>query len=248
MSERERSISCGAPGAILLDAMGTLVTFAAPAPRLRRLLAQRHGVVVEERCANAAMRAEIAVYRREHLAAGTRTALDALRLRCATVLRDALGPSAADLDPAGLVPTLLDALVFEPYPEVAEVLGALRARGHALAVVSNWDLSLHDVLRDTGLHYAVDVVVASAQLGAAKPDPLPLRHALDRLGAVAESAWHVGDSVEEDIAGALAAGVRPVLLARGASDASGDQARCAVATRPDVAVISDLRGLPALAA
>jgi putative hydrolase of the HAD superfamily len=58
-----------------------------------------------------------------------------------------------------------------------------RLRGGArLAVVSNWDVSLHDVLERTGLRGLVDVVVISSELGVAKPDPAIFRAALDRLG------------------------------------------------------------------
>jgi putative hydrolase of the HAD superfamily len=87
----------------------------------------------------------------------------------------------------------------------------------ALVVVSNWDVSLHVRLAETGLAALVDGAVASAEVGAAKPDPAIFARALELAGAAPERAWHVGDSVDADVAGALAAGVRPVLLARGAA-------------------------------
>ncbi|MBX5443245.1 MAG: HAD-IA family hydrolase [Solirubrobacteraceae bacterium] len=222
-----------APGAVLLDALGTLVTFAPPAPRLRALLAERHGVGVTLDEAQAAMRAEIAHYRRHHDRAVDAASLAALRRECAAVLRDALPPAARDAVSAdALVPTLLDAIAFSAYPEAAEVLDALRGRGHPLAVVSNWDVSLHGVLRDTGLAGRVDVVVTSAELGAAKPDPAPLRAALRALGAPAAGARHVGDTPSEDVAAARAAGVEPVLVVRDGA-----------APPPGVRAIRDLRGL-----
>jgi putative hydrolase of the HAD superfamily len=103
---------------------------------------------------------------------------------------------------------------FRAYPEVPAVLERLRAGGARLAVVSNWDVSLHDVLERTRLRALVDAVVISAELGAAKPDPAIFRAALDRLGAPAADAIHVGDSVEHDVAGARAAGIEAVLVAR----------------------------------
>ncbi|HEY8584669.1 MAG TPA: HAD-IA family hydrolase [Capillimicrobium sp.] len=226
------------PGAVLLDAMGTLVTFRPPAPRLRRLLAERHGVGVTDEQARAGMRAEIAFYRREHGRARDRPALAALRRACAEVLRDALGPAAAGIEPDALVPTLLDAIVFEPFPEAHAVLDELRARGHPVAVVSNWDVSLHDALEATGLATRVDAVIASAVHGPAKPDPAPLLAALDALGAPPRGALHAGDTVDEDVAAARAAGVRPVLVDREGSGGAPD----------GVAVVADLRGLLALAA
>ena len=58
-----------------------------------------------------------------------------------------------------------------------------------------------------GLRALVDAVVISAEQGAAKPDPAIFRAALERLGAAADDAMHVGDSVEPDVEGARAAGL-----------------------------------------
>jgi putative hydrolase of the HAD superfamily len=109
---------------------------------------------------------------------------------------------------------LLEAIAFTPYPEVPGVLRDLRALGLTLVVVSNWDVSLHDVLRDTGLAELVDAVVTSAEHGAAKPDPRLFAHALALAGAAPQDAVHAGDDLDADVAGARAAGVRAVLVAR----------------------------------
>jgi putative hydrolase of the HAD superfamily len=215
--------------AVLLDALGTLLELEPPAPRLRAELAAR-GVAVSEAEAAAGMRAEIAYYRAHHDEAVDGAALAALRDRCTTVLAGALpehARGAPDLRGA-----LLASLRFRPYPEVADALAGLRAAGLRLIVVSNWDVSLHDVLERTGLRGLVDAVVISAELGVAKPDPAIFRAALDRLGASAADAMHVGDSVEADVAGARAAGLEAVLVAR-----NGGQA-------PDgVRVVASLDGL-----
>jgi putative hydrolase of the HAD superfamily len=81
-----------------------------------------------------------------------------------------------------------------------------------VAVVSNWDVSLGAVLDRLGV--SVDAVVASAAVGAAKPDPAIFAAALDRLGVAPADAVHVGDSLEHDVAGARASGLRAVLLRR----------------------------------
>jgi|DewCreStandDraft_1066081.scaffolds.fasta_scaffold12430_2 REG-2-like HAD superfamily hydrolase len=103
---------------------------------------------------------------------------------------------------------------YAPYPEAPDVLGELRRRGLRLAVVSNWELDLPEVLDRAGLRPFFDVVVASAAVGAAKPDPRIFRVALDALSVRPEEAVHVGDSYEADVSGARAAGVYPVLLDR----------------------------------
>jgi putative hydrolase of the HAD superfamily len=205
----------GIPSAVLLDALGTLVELETPWPHLERELAAR-GVVVDLEAARAAMRAEMAYYRAHHDEAGDWAGLKDLRRRCAAVVQESLGTS---LPLADMQDALLAAVRFRAYPEVPAVLARLRAGGARLAVVSNWDISLHDVLERTELRALVDTVVISAELGVAKPDPAIFRAALERLGAQPSEAIHVGDSVEHDVAGARAAGLEAVLVARNGAQA-----------------------------
>jgi putative hydrolase of the HAD superfamily len=216
--------------ALLLDALGTLLTFDDPAPRLRAALRERLGVRVSDEAAREAMRAEIRYYR-AHLHEGRDAAslLD-LRRRCAAVMRPALG-----VDPG--VDVLLAALHFRAYPDAAPALRELRGRGVRLVVVSNWDVSLHDRLQETGLAELVDGAVASAELGHAKPDGAIFARALELAGVGAAAAVHVGDTLEVDVAGARAAGLRAVLVARDGAPA---------AAPPGVPVIASLAELPAL--
>jgi putative hydrolase of the HAD superfamily len=223
--------------AVLLDAMGTLLTFADPAPRLRAGLRERLGVDVGEAAARAAIRAEIAHYRANLHRGRDARSLAALRAACAEAMRPELGP-AADAPGEALTAALLDALAFSPYPDVAPALRDLRAAGWALVVVSNWDASLHDRLAETGLAPLLDGAVASAELGAAKPDGAIFARGLALAGAEPRDAWHVGDDVEADVEGALAAGIRPVLLARAADPPALD----------GVPVIRSLSALPGLLA
>jgi putative hydrolase of the HAD superfamily len=201
--------------AVLLDALGTLVELERPWPHLVDELAAR-GVVVGEDEARAAMLAEMAYYRAHHDEAVDWAALKDLRRRCAAVVQEQLGTSLALDD---VLDALLGAIRFRAYPEVPEVLARLREAGARLAVVSNWDVSLHDVLERTGLRPLVDAVVISAELGVAKPDPAIFHAALERLGATADGALHVGDSLEHDVAGARAAGLDAVLVARNGAQA-----------------------------
>jgi putative hydrolase of the HAD superfamily len=202
------------PRAVLFDAMGTLLSFEPPAPLLRAQLAERLGGDVGEEAARAAIRAEIAYYR-AHLDEGRDAAsLAALRRRCAEAMRACLPPPAATAPTELLVDALLAALRFVAYPDAAPALRRLRAAGIRLVVVSNWDVSLHERLAETGLAPLVDGAIASAEAGAAKPDPAIFTRALAMAGASAAESWHVGDSPEADVAGARAAGLHPVLLVR----------------------------------
>jgi putative hydrolase of the HAD superfamily len=201
--------------AVLLDALGTLVELERPWPHLADELAAR-GVLVGEDQARAAMLAEMAYYRAHHDEAVDWEALKDLRRRCAAVVQEQL---ATSLPLEDVLDALLGAIRFRPYPEVPDVLARLREGGARLAVVSNWDVSLHDVLERTALRPLVDAVAISAELGVAKPDPAIFRAALERLGAPADGALHVGDSLEHDIAGARAAGIDAVLVTRNGTQA-----------------------------
>jgi putative hydrolase of the HAD superfamily len=223
------------PRCLLLDAMGTLLTFEPPAPHLRAALRARTGADVGEAAAARAVRAEIAHYR-AHLHEGSDAAgLAALRRASAEAMRPALAGPAASLPAAQLTSALLESLRFHAYPEVPGTLRELRRRGIRLVVASNWDVSLHERLAETGLAALVDGAVASAEVGSAKPDGAIFTRALALAGAEPAEAWHAGDSPEADVAGAQAAGIRPVLVARDGAPAA-----------PGVLTIATLDGLLSL--
>jgi HAD superfamily hydrolase (TIGR01549 family) len=183
--------------------MGTLLRLDPPAPALAAALS------VDVATAERAFRAEVAYYLEHQLEGSDPAALADLRRRCATVLADAAGvgrDSALD--------ALMSSLRFEALPGAAPALGELRARGLRVVVVSNWDCSLPEVLAGIGLSKAVDAVVTSAVVGAAKPDPRIFRAALAAAGCDAGQALHVGDSLELDVAGARAVGIRALLIGR----------------------------------
>jgi len=220
--------------ALLIDGLGTLVSLRPPAPLLRRELALRYGVDLSEAQAARGLAAEIAFYR-AHMGEGRDAdSLAALRRRCAETLVDAL-PHRDRLAAHGirsLTEALLSALRFEPFADARPALVRARARGARVVVVSNWDVSLLEVLELAGLAPLLDGVVTSAAAGAAKPAPAIFHHALALADVAPADALHVGDSLSEDVHGARACGIRPVLLAR-----AGDGAPPAP---PDVATIAGL--------
>jgi putative hydrolase of the HAD superfamily len=107
------------------------------------------------------------------------------------------------------------AVVMTPEAGVAD---ALRALGRIRrGVVSNsktgehalrWELAQH------GLLDAFEFVIASAEYGVRKPSPLLFHAALGRLDLPAHEVWFIGDSIENDIAGARGVGMTPVLYDR----------------------------------
>jgi putative hydrolase of the HAD superfamily len=224
---------------VTLDALGTLVALEPPAPLLAAALRAR-GVQVSVSQAAAAIAEEIAYYRAHHDSAGDAASLARLRARCTEVLRAALARAGAEtgaLAPHELQAALLGSLRFAPYPEVPGALSALRAAGRRLVVVSNWDVSLHEMLRTTGLRELVDGAISSAEAGAAKPAPAIFERALALVGGEARDALHAGDSLEYDVAGALAAGLRPILVARGGAPRAAPAGVTVVASLAELAAL-----------
>jgi HAD superfamily hydrolase (TIGR01509 family) len=196
---------------VLLDAFGTLLDLEPPAPVLGALLAAEGHVHPPDRLA-AAMATEVRYYRAHQMRGRDRAGLAALRRDCARVVAAALGPDVPP--PARMTELLVASLRFRLMPDAAAALDALAARGIRLAVVSNWDCSLPDVLAGLGVAERLDAVVASAVVGAAKPDPAIFRAALAALGVEPERALHCGDRPELDGAGARAAGIPAVIVDR----------------------------------
>jgi putative hydrolase of the HAD superfamily len=188
--------------AVTIDANGTIVEMRDPVPRLTDLLRER-GLSPSPHQVRTAVEAEFAYYHRHMTEGRDEESLRSLRRDCAQVFLDVAG---AELDPEEFEPHYVEALEFRAIRGVVEALAGLRARGLALAVVSNWDVSLHDRLEQLGLRPYFDAVVSSAEAGAGKPDPRIFEAALAQLGVQPERALHVGDS-SEDAAGAKAAGL-----------------------------------------
>ena len=189
--------------AIFFDALGTLVELEPPWVHLRAALADG---VTDDRL-EAAVRAEMRYYRAHSDEGRDADSLADLRRRCAAVLSRELGQEV-DVD------TLMEAIRFRPYPDAAPALDDLRRRGVKLICVSNWDCSLPQVLERCSLGDALDGVVSSAAAGARKPDPEIFAGALALARCAPREALHVGDTAEEDVEGARAAGIRALLLVR----------------------------------
>jgi REG-2-like HAD superfamily hydrolase len=136
------------------------------------------------------------------------------------------------------------------FPEVHEVLRALRAAGLQLAVISNFTDALVAVCETHELDGYFDVLIASAVIGSQKPDAGIFREALRRTGADPATSVHIGDNYIADILGARASGIHGVLLDRSRAGGRGmfdfalrDGIGGTTDVRLDCPVIADLREL-----
>lgn len=124
---------------------------------------------------------------------------------------------------------------FGLYDDVLPCLNILRAAGIRMALLSN---ALGHGVEEIVAHFALDdymaAAVSSLETGAVKPAPRMFSTLFGLLGVSPADAVMVGDSVEDDVKGAVACGSPAILL-----DRAG---RC-----PDVTVprIESLAELPA---
>jgi 2-haloalkanoic acid dehalogenase type II len=189
--------------AVFLDALGTLVELEPPWESLRARVPAEVG---DERLEQA-LRAEMAYYRDHAHEGRDEASLADLRERCAAIVSERLGVEVT-------VDELVGAIRFDAYPDAVPALRELREQGRRLVVVSNWDYALPRVLERCGIDGLLDGTVTSAQTGSRKPDPAIFRAALELSGCAPDEALHVGDTPEEDVDGARAAGIRALLIDR----------------------------------
>lgn len=102
-------------------------------------------------------------------------------------------------------------------PGSIDSLRKLAETGVALGIVSNSDGTLEGRLLEEkicqigeGEGVPMTIICDSTAVGVAKPDPGIFYIALEAVGVSAENAVHVGDTIEADVKGALAAGVSPL--------------------------------------
>ncbi len=120
---------------------------------------------------------------------------------------------------------------FELYEDALPTLAALRTRGLKLGLLSNSARDLDEFVGHHGL--AVDAVLTSRAHGKTKPHEAIFRRMLELLGVAPGDALMVGDTIEDDVDGATAVGMRAVLV-----DREGRY--------PERSAIADLRALLAL--
>ncbi len=119
------------------------------------------------------------------------------------------------------------------FDDVAPALSDLRERTVRLGVVSNWDERLRPLLKRLKLDEFFEMIVISCETGRCKPAAEVFEEAIRRLGLPAACILHIGDSLNEDVQGAKAAGMRAILIDRSAPPSKG--------------VISSLAEIPSVA-
>jgi putative hydrolase of the HAD superfamily len=106
-------------------------------------------------------------------------------------------------------------------PETMTVLARLRDDGSRLGIISVCGPAVAEVWAGSALPSLVDVVLLSCTAGLMKPDPTCYLRVCRDLGVSPADSLYIGDGAGDELAGAAAAGLRPILLESPASAAAG---------------------------
>lgn len=212
---------------VLFDWDGTIVrrdsaAGAAPIAAVASFARRRLEVDVDGAALERAFQAVLPEYR----PGSTETAAHVSRLLGAAFTWLGLALGGGDIDACARVFFSDSMQGLAVYDDARALLASLRYRGYRTGVVTNsiFPASLFGPkVNELGLAGYLDAFVSSADVGLGKPNPSPYLKALDELGIDAQESIFVGDTVETDIVGARAAGMRAVLLERSdrARDRSG---------------------------
>jgi putative hydrolase of the HAD superfamily len=110
-----------------------------------------------------------------------------------------------------------------PDPLAFSILRDLRKR-YILALITNFDHPphLHKYLPEIEIYDSFGAIVISGEVGVRKPSPVIFEVALQRTGLEAGQVAYIGDSYKDDVVGAMAAGLKPILISRPGSPSSND--------------------------
>ncbi|MBT9312366.1 HAD-IA family hydrolase [Leptothoe kymatousa] len=103
---------------------------------------------------------------------------------------------------------------WEVYPDTVQSLQRWQQLGISLGIISNFDSRIYSVLDALNLRHYFQTITISTEAGAAKPNPLIFTTALQKHGCNPQAAWHIGDSRQDDIQGAKAAGIHGIWIKR----------------------------------
>lgn len=203
---------------IFFDAAGTLFKVRGSVGEIYSRIAKHYRVVADPKQLETAFRT---AFRDKSLEGFPHRGSSGLRAERAwwmdlvrRVFADAMKPEDLREYFSELFETFRSSRAWELYEDTRPGLERLHAGGYRLAVVSNFDSRLFDVLANLGIDSFFDRVILSWHAGAAKPDPAIFRSALETMQVPASRAAHVGDSLHDDVTGAIASGLAAPLLDR----------------------------------
>ena len=129
--------------------------------------------------------------------------------------RQGLDGNSAAIKHFGLTKTPWHSEDETPYADAKDTLMSLSQRGYKLGIIANQKLGTSGRLESWGLREYFDIIVASAEIGYAKPDPRIFEKALELAGCTAQECVMVGDRLDNDMHPAKAVGMTTVWIKNG---------------------------------
>lgn len=135
--------------------------------------------------------------------------------------RQGLDGNSAAIKHFGLTKTPWHSEDEVPYSDAHSTLAALIDKGYKLGIIANQKLGTEERLKSWDLRQYFDVIVASAEIGCAKPDKEIFEKAFELAGCTAEESVMVGDRLDNDIIPAKAIGMKTIWVKNGLAQYQG---------------------------
>ena len=133
-----------------------------------------------------------------------------------------------------------------PVPESIAVLSRLKSAGYKTGLITDCSAEVPTIWQDTPFAPLIDVAVFSCKVGIRKPALSIYQLAVERLAVKPENCLYIGDGSSQELTGAAAVGMHPVLIRDPGEDSSKIHRVDAEAERWDGSVISSLKEVLAL--
>ena len=131
--------------------------------------------------------------------------------------------------------------LLRPFPHTTSTLINLKSKGYRLGVISNGiTIKQWEKLIRLGIHHFFDEVVTSDEVGFEKPNGRIFELALNRMGCQGEMSVMIGNKFNEDIMGAVNAGMSAILVN---SELTPEEKELIEKEKLDVKVISNINEL-----
>ena len=203
---------------VFFDIGGTLLFADPPVPEVFTRVANRRGHGITVRDVEPCMQQVDEYYQSEYLRDGDFWCVHEravqIWLDMYALMADYCGIRGDKGLPQAVYDEYLNPNNWSLFRDAPACLKGLKRRGFRLGVISNWDATLENLLREMGYLPYFDEVIASAAVGCRKPGSAIFQIALERMGVDASQAVHVGDLPEADGEGASGAGIRPIIIDR----------------------------------
>ncbi|MBV8384182.1 MAG: HAD-IA family hydrolase [Planctomycetaceae bacterium] len=201
---------------IVLDAVGTLIDPSPPVAEVYAAAARRQGVHLEVAVVKSRFQRHFRDDELDEARGPLATDEPGEYRRWRRIVTSVLGEVP---DPRRAFDELWDHFgrpeAWSCFPDVAPALRAIREAGLAVRIASNFDARLRSVvagLRE--LSEVVEPVIISSEVGFRKPHPAFFRATCEGLGLPPDRVLCVGDDPDNDVRGAVDAGLRGLLLDR----------------------------------